>query len=78
MLRVCGKVSRPRPLDRIHLILPPIGLLRSTNIGTLGQLSVLDFVCISSTLLLSDLQKFCLLNLLGGLAFGSAKSQGHL
>ena len=40
MLYVNGlwEVSRPRPLDLIHLILPPIGLLGSTNIGTLGQL----------------------------------------
>ena len=41
MLYVEGlwEVSRPRPLDLIHFaILPPIGLLGSTNIGTLGQL----------------------------------------
>ena len=33
MLYVKGllEVSRPRPLDLIHLILPPIGLLGSTN-----------------------------------------------
>ena len=40
MLYVKGlwEASRPRPLDLIPLILPPIGLLGSTNIGTLGQL----------------------------------------
>ena len=90
MLYVEGlwEVSRPRPLDLIHLILPPIGLLGSTNIGTLGQLlwvpvsvsffnvsiiskcitkksqdalnllSVLDFVLISRTLPLGQLQNF--------------------
>ena len=106
MLYVKGllEVSRPRPLDLIHLILPPIGLLGSTNWlerwvscfeclwvlaffnvsiiskyitkksqDALNLLSVLDFVLISRTLPLDQLQNFRVL--LGASAFGSAKSQ---
>ena len=91
MLYVKGllEVSRPRPLDLIHLILPPIGLLGSTNWlerwvscfeclwvlaffnvsiiskyitkksqDALNLLSVLDFVLISRTLPLGQLQNF--------------------